>query len=156
MFEDGRPVVLLVDDDEFQLQMFGHALEENGFVVNTESDPEKAFSFLKRCWRSVDVIVTDIMMAKLDGWALLDKIRNELFLNETEMPVLVMSAFESDDLAIKAHIHKANAWLSKGASRPIKQLVNKVKFWSGDASDASSPDGAAVADREGRTGGAPN
>jgi CheY-like chemotaxis protein len=76
------------------------------------------------------LIVTDIMMAKMDGWEFLDTIRKELRLDDLVLPVIVISAFESDTLVAKALQHGANGCLTKPI-RPLSKLTKLARIHTG-------------------------
>jgi len=120
------PVILLVDDDRTILAMYGDFLESKGFAVIRANDGEKALERLTDAPGSVDLVVTDIMMARMDGWQLLTYIRKELGLNEIDLPVIVMSAVEGVDLQVEYIRHKANDWITKPV-RPMARLVAKAR-----------------------------
>jgi len=124
-----RKKVLLVDDDRAIRTMYRDLFEKNGFSVHTEESAIGALEILAS-GEAFDVVVTDIMMAKMDGWELLDTIRGMLKLSDTELPVVVISAFESDTLEVKAYSHGANASFIKGKD-PLTKLLRLVRIQTG-------------------------
>ncbi|MDX8377113.1 MAG: response regulator [Mariprofundales bacterium] len=60
--------VLLVEDSGSSRDVTSHFLQMGGFRVLEAEDGEVALGIIKT--RSVDMIVTDIMMPKMDGWTL--------------------------------------------------------------------------------------
>ena len=72
---------------------------------------------------SCDVIITDIMMPEMDGYELLQKIREDAML--CHIPVIMLSALDSTDSKIKAMRHGADAFIEKPFSiNFIKATVN--------------------------------
>lgn len=127
--ETHKPVVLLVDDDLSILFMYGDYLRAKGFEVVVSRDGEEAISeIIARDGKPgrIEIVVTDVMMARVDGWALLDFIRNQLRLDEVKMPVIVMSAVESIDLEMEYMRHRANDWVTKPI-KPLALLVQKIR-----------------------------
>ena len=61
--------VLIVDDDEGQRTLLAQMTASLGFAVATASDGEDALE--KHSAQSADVIVTDLMMPRMDGLELL-------------------------------------------------------------------------------------
>ena len=61
--------VLIVDDDESQRTLLAQMTASLGFAVSTASDGEDALE--RHAAQSTDVIVTDLMMPRLDGFDLL-------------------------------------------------------------------------------------
>jgi len=129
--------VLLVDDDRLTRKIYGDRLEEHGDiqVIGVPSglealhylgyDPERGN--LPE-GHPVDVLVTDVMMARMDGWMLLDHLRKDMGLDEMTLPVIVISAYNSDELEVKAHLHRANAWQAKSQPKEtVKALWRAIK-----------------------------
>lgn len=119
---DAAKTILLVDDDVFTLRVYSDVLKAEGFVVITASSGEEALDVLERI--HIDLLITDIMMAKMDGWQLIENIRQKLRKDEVSLPIIVMSAFESAELEVKCFKYGANAWLTK----PIHPLTNLTKL----------------------------
>ena len=77
--------VAVVDDDRFVREMLELGLSREGFVVRTASDGAAAL-LLVREW-DPEAIVLDVMMPKIDGLALLPKLREI-----TQAPILMLTA----------------------------------------------------------------
>lgn len=77
--------VAVVDDDRFVREMLELGLSREGFVVRTASDGQAAL-VLVREW-DPEAIVLDVMMPKIDGLALLPKLREI-----TQAPILMLTA----------------------------------------------------------------
>jgi len=121
--------VLLIDDDELILKIHKNILEEGGFSVFSETSSIKALERIFNRER-FDIIVTDIRMAEMDGWALLDIIRHELNLSEVALPVIVVSAYDSSQMQLKSMEHQANAWFVKPI-KPLNRLVEMARTLTG-------------------------
>jgi len=80
-----RSRVAVVDDDRFVREMLELGLEREGFAVRTAADGQQALS-LVRDWEP-EVIVLDVMMPKIDGFALLPMLRKI-----THAPVVMLTA----------------------------------------------------------------
>ncbi|HZT14254.1 MAG TPA: response regulator transcription factor [Candidatus Baltobacteraceae bacterium] len=77
--------VAVVDDDRFVREMLELGLGREGFIVQTASDGASALELVKRF--DPEVIVLDIMMPKIDGLALLPRLREI-----TQAPILMLTA----------------------------------------------------------------
>ena len=131
-----RPKVLIVDDDRPILLMYADTLQHDGFDVVTEESGEGALARIIQD-QNIDLIVTDIMMAKMDGWALLDFIRDDLDLNDMCLPVIVVSGVDSEDLELGAFRHRANAWFTKPI-KPLSRLSEMARKLTGLKNDSHS------------------
>jgi two-component system, OmpR family, response regulator len=77
--------VLLVEDEPDLLQSLTRALREEGYAVDTAADGEEGF--YKAESYDYDAVVLDVMLPKLDGWAVLTRLRK---IKKT--PVLMLTA----------------------------------------------------------------
>lgn len=132
--------VLIVDDDILIRGMYSEYLRKNGFEVETSDSAEHGLEKIIRS--KPDVLLLDIMMARMNGWQMLDYIRNELGIDEYELPVIVMSAVVGSDLEMEYMRHRANDWAVKPI-RPIAILLHKIRSVLGlDALERATTEGA--------------
>ena len=104
--------VLVVEDEELMRNILRTLLKDEGYEVFTSDSAESALQIFPE--NAIDVTVTDIKMAGLDGLGLLDRIKA---IDEHAL-VIVMTAFSSVDSAVAA--------LRKGAYDYItKPFVNE-------------------------------
>lgn len=121
--------ILLVDDDRMLRKMYGDLLEHDGFEVVAESS---ALDALERITggEKFDLVVTDIMMARMDGWEFLNILRKDLGMDSVSLPVIVVSAhFESD--VLRAEAFKLGASSTYTKSEPLSRLLNEVRIHTG-------------------------
>lgn len=81
--------VLVVDDDPDILWAMDKRLKQAGFNVVTCQDGQQAYDELEK--RRFDALITDVMMPKLNGLALLDWVKT----NRPNLKTVVMTAFDS-------------------------------------------------------------
>lgn len=93
--EDGNRI-LIVDDEPFVLESLSLLLSMNKYAVITCENATDALVRLRTM--KVDVVVTDIKMPQISGLELLEKIRSF----NTEIPVILMTAFAELEMAIEA------------------------------------------------------
>ena len=86
--------VLIVDDDPGILHVLSHGLGQvlGEFEVLAASDGHEAIEMLEQ--REVDVLVTDLAMPVMDGFALIAYVTNR----RRALPVVVLSALAADDI----------------------------------------------------------
>lgn len=87
------PSILLVDDDEDVRESIGDALEEEGYRVTSASNGKEALRLLRDDKVRPDVILLDIMMPEMDGWAFRAEQRRDPAL--ASIPVVVFTAHGS-------------------------------------------------------------
>lgn len=86
--------VLVIDDDPEVVSFLMEILSAAGFTCLGESDPTAALERARKL--DVEVVVSDVEMPNLRGPALLSAIHAE----RPELPVVLMTAFGSVDLAV--------------------------------------------------------
>ena len=65
--------ILIAEDDRELRQLFAHVLTKNGYTVLGVSNGEEALAALEQSY--YDLIISDIMMPKMDGWQVCREIR---------------------------------------------------------------------------------
>jgi CheY-like chemotaxis protein len=83
--------ILVVDDERSVRQVLRDVLTDAGYTVETAPDGRTALELIART--PPDLVMTDVMMPHLDGWALLARVRERL----PVLPVIVMSAVDPRD-----------------------------------------------------------
>ena len=77
--------LLIVEDEPDLLRSLARALREEGYAVDTAHDGEEGL-YKAESW-DYDAIVLDVMLPKIDGWAMLEKLRQT-----KKTPVLMLTA----------------------------------------------------------------
>ena len=80
--------VLVVEDDDTIAELIGINLEMEGFAVCRAPDGAEALKAVER--EEPDLILLDVKMPFLDGWAVLRRLQAEL--STASIPVMVLSA----------------------------------------------------------------
>ena len=69
--------ILIVDDDQLLLGTYSSVFRMNGFDVEVASDGETAFKMLQESQSLPDIVFTGIKMPGMDGFALIEKMRDD-------------------------------------------------------------------------------
>ncbi|MBS1119320.1 MAG: response regulator receiver protein [Deltaproteobacteria bacterium] len=77
--------------------MVATVLEKRGYSVETAVDGDDALA--RALARTPDLLITDIMMPKLDGWALVRQLRSHT--QFAMLPVIFLTALSSEDDRIR-------------------------------------------------------
>jgi len=118
----GNGKILLVEDEE-AVRMFGaRALRDKGYTVVEASNGESALDFIKNDGQFIDLMITDVVMPKMDGPTLINYVKEFA----PDMKVIFISGYTEDSfresLAANAqHVH----FLPKPFN--LKELALKVK-----------------------------
>ncbi len=78
--------ILVVDDDRNTRRLLEAVLQQNGYRVFTAENGEDALSLMDKEY--VDLVVLDVMMPKLDGYAFTKLLRD----TNNNLPILMISA----------------------------------------------------------------
>ncbi|NBG87646.1 response regulator transcription factor [Isachenkonia alkalipeptolytica] len=81
--------ILITEDDKNLQRLMEAVLKREGYRVLKAVDGEEALRILDK--EHVDLLITDIMMPRLDGYRLTDALRGSKF----ELPILMITAKES-------------------------------------------------------------
>ena len=99
--------VLLVDDDRAVLDALADIIRDEGYRVDTASNGEAALAYLATT--SPQLIYLDLMMPGMNGWQVVEQIRQRFPARGT--PIVLLSAVnrlaeEAERLAIKHFLRK--------------------------------------------------
>lgn len=118
---EDKGVILLVEDDEYIRSVYKIALEGEGFTVDLAENGLEALDKLSK--QVPKLILLDIIMPRMDGFEVLDKIRSQ---SEYDHVPIVMCSNLSQNKEIKQSMDGgANDYLLKG-DISLKELVDKV------------------------------
>jgi DNA-binding NtrC family response regulator len=114
--------VLIVDDDERQRQALVAMLSGGNFETQTAGDGQEALERLATF--SADVVVTDLIMPRMDGYELLRDLKQR----GDQTPVIALTGFGSIEKALSAvHDLKAFWFLEKPVEpRAFKILLERA------------------------------
>ena len=118
--------VLIVDDEENQRSALASMLTGWGFTAETAADGLEALEKLKHF--AAHVIVTDLMMPRLDGMGFLERLKGQ----GSTTPVIVLTAFGSFENAV-AMVHDMGAfWFLEKPFQPraLRLLLDRASSQS--------------------------
>lgn len=101
--------VLAVDDNEINLRLVQHVLEERGFSVECVTDGMAALAAIER--RRPDVVILDIVMPGLSGAEVLERIKSSPDLSA--IPVIMLTARVSDQDVLESYRSGADYYITK-------------------------------------------
>ena len=102
-------LVLTVDDSASMRALLKNALTSRGFAVEQAEDGQEALEWLAA--NEADVIITDINMPRLDGFGLIEKLRDSSI--HADRPILVLTTESSDEKKRRARDAGATGWIVK-------------------------------------------
>src|SRR5258706_2514232 len=118
--------VLVVDDEQSLRKVLAATLQREGYEVSVCGDGEEAISALER--DGADVVVTDLVMPRMDGLTLLRKV----VARHPDVPVIVVTAHGRIDSAVEAMKAGAFDFLAKPFDHgELKAIIAKAARQSG-------------------------
>ena len=130
--------VLIVDDDEVMLQTAVDTLESLGATAEQAHSGLEALGMIEHrhlSGRDYDVIIVDWKMPGLDGPETIRRIRSE---TGSEVPIMLISAYDWSDIEDKAKEAGANGFVSKPLFRST--LYDKINDLIGKESASVEPE----------------
>ena len=100
--------ILFCEDDVLTRKVVMHTLKKESFTTNEFENGALGLDFLKS--NTVDLVLTDIHMPKLDGLGLIEAIRNELKLH---VPIIILTNIGNETTVLKAFEIGADDYLIK-------------------------------------------
>ncbi len=102
-------VVLVVDDNEVNRELYSRYLELEGYQVLAAGDGEEALERIES--EPVDLVLLDVMMPGLDGFEVLETVRKEH--SPEVLPVIMATAKDQSADVVKAFDLGANDYVTK-------------------------------------------
>lgn len=113
--------VLVVDDDAVTRTMISRALEEKGFYVITAPNGAEALGLIES--QKPAVVISDMLLPKIDGLTLCSKIKENPELSGIKV-ILMTAVYKTASIRAEAIAHKADAYLEKPIS--IENLLKII------------------------------
>lgn len=121
--------VLLVDDEKLIQRSLEKTLLRAGFDVLTASDCKSGLDVFNRNARAVDIAVLDLNMPGFDGMPKPDAgfdLLDELKKQKTDLPVIILTAYDEVSKARESVSKGASAFFVKGREQGLVELVRKI------------------------------
>ena len=124
--------VLVADDEENQRAGLAKMIQSWGFTVETAFDGQDAFEKLAQT--PTHVLVTDLMMPRMDGFELLKRLGSQ----NTLPPTIVLTAFGNIETAVQTMHDLGAFWFLEKPIQPsaLKVLLERAATQSSLAEEA--------------------
>ncbi|WP_221031297.1 PAS domain-containing hybrid sensor histidine kinase/response regulator [Actomonas aquatica] len=113
--------VLVVDDEPAVRRLAGRALQRFGFAVELVDSGPAALAWFDAHPGTTTLAMVDLTMPDMDG----DEVIQELHRRQPELPILLMSGFNEQDIAERFGSRRPDAFLSKPFT--IESLLSMVR-----------------------------
>lgn len=118
--------ILIAEDEKIFLKILKEEFEEIGFKVTPTSNGSEALKELKAKSREINLVLLDLMMPVIDGFQVLEEIKNDQVYGLSSIPVIVLSNLGQDDEIKRAFKLGATDYFVK-SQHPISEVIEKVK-----------------------------
>ncbi len=117
----GKRNILIVDDNPDQCEILAELVSEIGHNAYTATDGEMALQVFDE--RSIELVITDIKMPKMDGMALLEKIRER----DSSVRIIVVTGFPSSETILRTIENDGYTYLVKPVKlKSMAALIEKA------------------------------
>ncbi len=104
-----KTYILVIEDDDDARMMYGIMLRSWGYEVSEATTGREGIKAALR--RAPDVILLDIMMPGVDGYAVCEQLRSDLGFHR--VPILFLTALDTEDDRIKGYALGADDFITK-------------------------------------------
>ncbi len=118
----GAKKILLVEDEEIMLTLLQRKLAKEGYQISVARDGEEGLRLMKES--KPNLVLLDIVMPKLDGFEVLEKMKGDKDLNK--IPVIIISNSGQPVELDRAKALGVKDWLIKTEFDP-NEVIEKVK-----------------------------
>lgn len=94
MKQNERPTILIAEDEEDLQEIYTMTFSSNGFDVLQAKNGKEVFEWLERKAKDISLIVLDIVMPGMDGFEVLEKIKEDGRFKK--IPIIVSSNLDND------------------------------------------------------------
>ncbi|PIZ54466.1 hypothetical protein COY24_03685 [Candidatus Uhrbacteria bacterium CG_4_10_14_0_2_um_filter_41_21] len=116
--------ILLVEDDNFIGDMFIRKLTVEGALCTRAMSGADGLRKLAEAHNDFDIIITDVMMAEMDGYEMITKIKADV--EAKLIPIIVLTNRSSLTEETKKVVHLDIAGLFIKSNTSLSELTNKV------------------------------
>lgn len=117
--------ILMVDDDREMLTLGRLILEREGFEVVSANNGLAGLEALKKEENRIDLILLDIMMLGMDGWQVLQTVKNDEHLSKIPVIMLTARHYLENESETSTYAGLFDGYVVKPFV--VKDLIGKIK-----------------------------
>lgn len=110
--------ILIAEDDQELSQLFAHVLTKNGFLAKVVSNGKEALEAMEGDY--FDLLISDIMMPKMDGYELVRQMRER----GNQTPVMMITARDAFDDMRKGFLSGTDDYMVKPIN--VNEMVLRI------------------------------
>ena len=110
--------ILVIEDEKSIQNIIKAFLEDAGYIVVLADDGVEGITKFHEC--NPDLVLLDLMLPKMDGFAVCEVIRKE-----TNTPIIILTALDDEDTQMKGFDFLADDYITKPFSMPL--VVRRIE-----------------------------
>ena len=111
--------ILIVEDDESLLQLYGIVLRKEGYTTYSAHNGREAWEVIEH--EHIDLVITDVLMPVMDGYALVELLRQDNPL----LPILMITAKDDFISKSKGFCAGTDDYMTKPVD--VNEMILRVK-----------------------------
>ena len=124
-----RPLILIVDDSKINRELLVEILQDKYQIIEAENGNE-CVEKLEKYGNDIALILLDIVMPKMDGFAVLEYMNQEQWIDD--IPVIVISGEDSEEYIWRAYEAGAVDYIRRPFDMRIvyQRVFNMIKLYA--------------------------
>lgn len=125
-------IILIIEDEKSIQNIIKAFLEDAGYAVVLADDGVEGITKFREC--NPDLVLLDLLLPKIDGFAVCELIRKE-----SKVPIIMLTALDDDDSQMKGFDALADDYITKPFSMPlvVRRIEAVLRRTKEDAQDLS-------------------
>lgn len=115
--------ILIIDDDEFLLDMYSTKFRETGFETEIAFKAPEALEKINKGFQP-DIVLLDIIMPEMDGFGFLEKIKKDKILENSK--IIVLTNINQKENVERAMALGASDYIVKAYLTP-SEIIKKIE-----------------------------
>lgn len=115
--------ILVVDDEQPIRDFFERLLKMKGFGVKMAQSGKEALDIIAN--NNIHLMVIDIFMPEMDGFELLDEVKNKY----PKIATIMMTGMDDSKMIRKATLHGADEYITKPFKREELSMIIERAIW---------------------------
>ena len=120
--------ILVVEDEEYIRDLYVQILQKEGYLVDAATDGEEAYMKISK--KEYDLILLDIILPKIDGLQVLEKLRKEA--KKISAPVVLLTNLSQEVVVAKAMDYGVRGYMVKSDLTPSDILTEVRGYLNGE------------------------
>ncbi len=121
MSKSAKPKILLVEDEQNIARLFKFNLSKAGYEIAHAINGDEGFKMVKSF--EPDLIISDIMMPRMDGFALCNAVKDSI--ETCHIPIILLTSKTGDESRIEGYYKGADVYVDKPFN--LKELDLQVR-----------------------------